>query len=118
MEHARRRLFSVGNPAVIRTAIDEAVAAGLGGICRGAFRFVPSLLSKMPVAIRVVFGCAEVIDPDLSSYDFSEIDPEERSVRAIKCEDATRALPIVMDLVEIDLKTARRKRSPSKGMVL
>lgn len=118
MERARALLFSVGKPETARKAIEEALRQGLGGICNGSFRFLASALPRMPAAIRVVIGCAEVTEADISSSDFLDVVPEDGLVRAIRCDDATKALPVVTEIVEIDLRALRRKKSRPKGMIL
>lgn len=118
MERARVLLFSVGRPEIVREAIEEALKQGLGGICNGSFRFLASALPRMPAAIRVIIGCAEVTEADISSSDFLEVVPEEGLVRAIRCDDATKALPLVTEIVEVDLRGLRRKKSRPKGMIL
>lgn len=118
MERARVLLFSVGKPAIVREAIEEALRQGLGGTYNGSFRFLASTLPRMPAAVRVVVGCAEVTETDISSSDFLEIAPEEGLVRAIRCDDATKVLPVVIEIVEVDLRALRRKKSRPKGMIL
>ncbi|ANY85435.1 hypothetical protein BB934_45285 (plasmid) [Microvirga ossetica] len=118
MERARALLFSVGKPDKVREAIDEALRHGLGGTCNGSFRFLASALPRIPAAIRVVIGCAEVTEADIGSSDFLDVAPDEGLVRGIRCEDATKALPVVAEIVEVDLRALRRKRSRPKGMIL
>ncbi|WP_165820212.1 DNA phosphorothioation-associated putative methyltransferase [Microvirga sp. KLBC 81] len=118
MEKARGLLFSVGDPGKIKASIKGALEQGLGGACNGSFRFLSSVLPRMPAVVRVVVGCAEVIETDLGSYDFLEIAPDEGLVRGLRCDDVTKALPIVVEIVEVDLKALRRKRKQPKGMVL
>jgi DNA phosphorothioation-associated putative methyltransferase len=118
MDRARGLLFSAGNPAKVREAIQEAIEHGLGGACNGAFRFISSVLSQMPTVIRVIVGCAEVIENEISAYDFLEIAPDEGIVRAIRCDEATRALPLIQEIVEVNLKALRRKRTLPKNMIL
>lgn len=118
MEKARNLLFSVGSPETMKAATEEAIRDGLGGACNGSFRLLASRLPRMPAAIRVVIGCAEVIEADIGSCDFLEVAPSEGLVLGIKCEDATRALPAITEIFEVDLKALRRKKSRPKGRVL
>ena len=74
--------------------------------------------NRLPAAIRVVIGCVEVTEADIGSSDVLEVAPEEGMVRAIRCDDATKALPVVTEIVEIDLRSLRRKKSRLKGTIL
>jgi DNA phosphorothioation-associated putative methyltransferase len=118
MEKARNLLFSVGNPDTVRAATEAAIRDGLGGTCNESFRFLALLLPRMPAAIRLVFGCAEVIESDIGSCDFLELRPSEGLVVGIKCDDATRALPVITKVFEVDLKALRRRRIQPRGRVL
>jgi DNA phosphorothioation-associated putative methyltransferase len=118
IELARSLLFSVGNPKTVLHSIERASATGLGGVQGATFKFQTTSLPLMPAALRVVVGCAEMIEPDLASYDFIDIDPENGRVQAIRCDDASRSIPLVLETVTVDLKALHRKRTRPKGVML
>jgi DNA phosphorothioation-associated putative methyltransferase len=118
MDLARALLFSVGKPETVLEAIEQASSSGLGGMDNGMLRFQSGNLSRMPTAIRIVVGCAEVIEPDLSSYDFIEVEPESGKVRAFRCDDAAKSVPTLLETVTVDLKALKRKRSNPKDVML
>jgi DNA phosphorothioation-associated putative methyltransferase len=118
MERARGLLFSVGKPETLMEAIRQASIDGLGGMDDGMLRFQAGNLSRMPTVIRIVVGCAEVIEPDLSSYDFIEVEPEAGKVRALRCEDASKSVPALSETVTVDLRALKRKRSKPKDVML
>ena len=118
MEEARQVLFSAGNQETVREAIQQALDQGLGGMSTGGFRFLASALSRMPRIIRVVVGCAEVIEADIYSYDLLEISMDNAVVTGIRCDDFSRAMPLITDCTIVDLKALRRKVLRLKGQVL
>jgi DNA phosphorothioation-associated putative methyltransferase len=118
MERARNLLFSVGSTETVRAVTEEAIRNGLGGAYNGSFRLLASGLPQMPAAIRVIIGCAEVIETDLGSCDFLEFVPGEGQVQGIKCDDPTRALPAITEVIEVDLKALRRRKIRPKDRVL
>jgi hypothetical protein len=98
--------------------VDNAVAEGLGGRRKKAFRFRQDVLPRLPTELRVVVGCAEIIAPEVTSYDFIEIHPDEAKVKGIRCDDAGKAIPAIINIIEIDLRALRmRSSSPMQAML-
>jgi len=91
--------------------VDNAVAEGLGGRRKKAFRFRQDVLPRLPTELRVVVGCAEIIAPEVTSYDFIEIHPDEARVKGIRCDDAGKAIPAIINIIEIDLRALRMRSS-------
>jgi DNA phosphorothioation-associated putative methyltransferase len=119
MDHARRLLFSVGDPQVLRLAAQQAEKAGLGGF-RGseAFRFTSTVLARLPAPLRVIVGCAEVLYDDLTSAHFLEVPLAGGRLMALYCDDPARHFPRVAKTVEVDLQGLRARRRKPKDQVL
>jgi len=118
LEAARRLLFRVGDRAELMAAVQIAVSEEIGGLLSTKFRFLAGTLIQMPALIRILVGCAEVIDPDLGAYDFLEIDIDEGEVRGIRCVDPTTRLPTIAEIAKVNVKTLRGRRMRPRGAVL
>lgn len=113
-------LASFGVPDTICSAVGKASEEGHGGLLDGVFRFRSDVLPRLSPELRVMVGCAELVHPDLGTFDFIEIDPADRSVTGIACEDATRPIPRVVETVQVNLGRHRiyRRRPPDTALYL
>lgn len=118
LEQARQLLFGVGEQSKLVAAMESAVAQGLGGLVNKRFRFLSSQQDRMPSLVRLLVGCAEVIDPDLGAYDFLEVDLDGGDVRGIRCINPYQRLPIIAEMVKVNVKTLRGRRMRPRGAVL
>jgi DNA phosphorothioation-associated putative methyltransferase len=92
-EEGRRLLFAVADKAGIRQDVELALAAQLGGL-RGNhwFRFRSSTLSRLPSRLRVLVGCAEVLQGGVEACDFVDIDLEAPRIMMVTCDDIDQYL--------------------------
>jgi DNA phosphorothioation-associated putative methyltransferase len=116
LEEGRRLLFAAGERAGIRSDAQAAVAMRLGGI-RGekSFRFRSSVLPRLPARLRVMVGCAEVLQGGVDAVDFVDIDLEKPRVTMIACDDLGQPIPFIVERVSVDLgrlKVSADKREP------
>ncbi|MGW8788815.1 hypothetical protein, partial [Heyndrickxia sporothermodurans] len=118
MADATNALFSAGDQAVLQAATKQAASEGLGGTIGCAFCFRPEVIDRLPVVLRILIGCAEVIHADLSGWDFIEILPDEICVRAFRSDDPSRPLPRIFEAVDVDLRRRRSKRARPADTVL
>lgn len=119
LEHARRLLFSAGDPVAIRAAVQTAVETGLGGMLEpDVFAFSLGALPRLPATLRVLVGCGEVLHDDLSTAHYVQLPLNSPGLIAISCDDPTRHFPAVKSRVEIDLQGLRAKRRRQTGEVL
>ncbi|KUL96505.1 hypothetical protein DK26_06880 [Bosea sp. WAO] len=117
MQYARNALFEVGEPGMVNRAACQAADKGIGSF-DSAYRFQMESLSRTPSPIRIIVGCAEVIEPDVGTADFVEIDAPLGIVRTIRCSDPNRTMPLVVEVIEVDLKALKRKRIRPKDRIL
>ena len=117
MAESTKVLFKAGDPRALEEAAHQAVGNGLGGMLAGALCFRPDVLARLPLILRVLIGCAEIIHPDLSDWDFVEVRPNVKRVRALRCEDASKPLPRLADVVDIDLPKQRIKLNKPKDAI-
>jgi DNA phosphorothioation-associated putative methyltransferase len=115
-EEARRLLFAAGDRTGARADAEAAVASGLGGI-RGerVFRFLASSLARLPARLRVLVGCAEVLQGGLDACDFVDVDLEAPRITMISCDNAERPVPFVVERLKVDLgrlKVSVDRRDP------
>ena len=101
---AQRLLFSAGDRTGIRADAETAIKAGLGGL-RGAtkFRFLSSTLPRLPAGLRVLVGCAEVLQGGVAGCDLVDIDLEAPRVAMLNCDDMEKFVPFVVERVKVDL---------------
>jgi len=101
---ARRLLFAAGDRAGIRADAEIAVAAGLGGLRGGdKFRFLSSVLPRLPARLRVFVGCGEVLQGGVAGCDLVDIDLEAPRISMITCNDIASFIPFVTERVKVDL---------------
>jgi len=104
LEEGRRLLFGAGDRTGVRADVDEAVSACLGGL-RGekSFRFRSPVLPRLPARLRVLVGCAEVLQGGVDAADFVDIDLEAPRVTMVVCDDVEQPVPFVVERVRVDL---------------
>jgi hypothetical protein len=105
----------------IRADAEAAVAAGLGGL-RGAtkFRFLSSTLPRLPARLRVLVGCAEVLQGGVAGCDLVDIDLEAPRIGMLTCDDIENFVPFVAERVKVDLgrlKVYTDRREPETAPV-
>ena len=112
-EEGRRLLFATGDRAKIRQDVEAALTAPLGAM-RGDrwFRFRSSTLPRLPSRLRVLVGCAEVLQGGVDACDFVDIDTEAPRIAMLTCDDVESLIPFVVESVTVDL--ARQKVSANK----
>ena len=112
-EEGRRLLFATGDRAKIRQDVEAALTAPLGAM-RGDrwFRFRSSTLPRLPSRLRVLVGCAEVLQGGVDACDFVDIDTEAPRIAMVTCDDVESLIPFVVESVTVDL--ARQKVSANK----
>jgi DNA phosphorothioation-associated putative methyltransferase len=116
LKEGRRLLFAAGDRAGVKADAESAAAAGLGGF-RGekSFRFRASVLPRLPMRLRVMVGCAEVLQGGVEAADFVDIDLEAPGVTMIVCDDIEQPVPFVVERVRVDLgqlKVSADRREP------
>ena len=109
----RRLLFATGDKAKIRQDVEAALTAPLGAMRGGRwFRFRSSTLPRLPSRLRVLVGCAEVLQGGVEACDFVDIDTEAPRIMMVTCDDIESLIPFVVESVTVDL--ARQKVSANK----
>ena len=119
LEHAKRLLFSAGDPVALQTAVQTAVEMGLGGMLdTDVFAFTLASLPRLPASLRVLVGCGEVLHDDLGAAHYIQLSLNSSALIAISCDDPTRRFPAIKSRVKIDLQGLRAKRRRQPGEVL
>jgi DNA phosphorothioation-associated putative methyltransferase len=119
LEHAKRLLFSAGDPVALRSAVETAVQMGLGGMLEpDVFAFSLASLPRLPATLRVLVGCGEVLHDDLNAAHYLQLPLNSAAVIAFSCDDPSRHFPSIKSRVEIDLQGLRAKRRRQPGGVL
>jgi DNA phosphorothioation-associated putative methyltransferase len=115
-EESHRLLFAAGDRPGIRADAEAAVAAGLAGMRGDRYiRFRPSALPRLPARLRVLVGCAEVLQGGVEACDFVEINLEAPRIKMIICDDVERTIPFVVENIRVDLgrlKVSMDRREP------
>jgi DNA phosphorothioation-associated putative methyltransferase len=108
LAEARQLLFAAGDRAGVKVDVDAALGAGLGGLRRDRrFRFSPTVLPRLPARLRVVVGCAEVLQGGADACDFIDLDLEAPKVTMLTCDDADRPVPCVVEKLLINMARLR-----------
>lgn len=118
MGEARRLLFSVGDGKSVAGALQQAIDAGLAARRGPKVRFMASTLPRLPVLVRLLIGCGEVLDPDLGTADVFDVYPDGGRVRGIWCEDLRARAPVMTEMTDISFGNLRVRRRSRVGDVL
>jgi DNA phosphorothioation-associated putative methyltransferase len=116
LEEGRRLLFAAGDRAGVRTDAEAAVKARLGGLRDDkSFRFRAQVLPRLPTRLRVMVGCAEVLQGGVDAADFVDIDLESARVTMVTCDDVEQPIPFIVERLTVDLgrlKVSVDRREP------
>jgi DNA phosphorothioation-associated putative methyltransferase len=111
---ATTELSALRNAASLQDAYDKAVDEGVASLHAGALRFAGTSATRLPVAIRIMLGCADIVRPGFSQGDVFEIGPKPASLKAITVSDMEAPLPRMVGIVDVDLGRATvRERIPA-----
>lgn len=111
---AMTELSVLRNAASLQEAYDKAVEEGAASLHAGVLRFAGSSLTRLPVAIRIMLGCADIVRPGFSQGDVFEIGPKPAALKAITVSDMEAPLPRMVSIVDVDLGRATvRERHPT-----
>jgi DNA phosphorothioation-associated putative methyltransferase len=104
LEEGRRLLFAAGDRTAMRVDAEAAAANHLGGF-RGekSFRFRAEVLPRLPARLRVMVGCAEVLQGGVEAADFVDIDLQSSRVTMVTCDNVERPIPFIIERVTVDL---------------
>lgn len=113
MDEGRRLLFAAGDRDGLRQDIQIAIEEGKGGI-RGDhwFRFRSTALNRLPQRLRILVGCAEVLQGGVEACDFVDINLEAPRILMITCDDVDQDIPFMTERLTVDL--GRLKVSAAK----
>ncbi|PBB81237.1 hypothetical protein CK218_12790 [Mesorhizobium sp. WSM3879] len=118
VDAAKAELRALRDRQVLATAYADAAATGFASYEDGIVRFLSENLEQLPVKIRIVAGCAEIVHPGFSLLDLVEIGPEPWLVRGLECDVDDSALPAIRSSVEVDLARSRSRRKTFESRVL
>lgn len=112
-DQRRAQLFETGNREKIRSAIANAAEAHFGAY-RGErwFRCRATTLARLPTNLRILIGCAEVLQGGVEACDFVDIDLETPRIAMLTCDDVEQEIPFMIERVTVDL--VRLKVSAAK----
>lgn len=112
-EEGRRLLFAAGERAGVQKDIEYSVGERLGGIRNDRwFRFRSSALQRLPPRLRVLVGCAEVLQGGVEACDFVDIDLQAPRIVMVTCDDIDNAISFLTETITVDLN--RLKVSANK----
>jgi len=101
LEMGRSLLFSLGQPGVVEKALDE---FGQGQLNEDGLFFHISLLDQLVPILRVLIGCAEILEGGVTEADIIKIHRRSRKVTLLKYDDfERRSFPALEFRTKIDL---------------
>jgi hypothetical protein len=71
------------------------------------FRFKAEVLPRLTGRLRVLVGCAEVLQGGVDACDFVDLDLESPKVTMITCDDLKQPIPFIVERVRVDLGRLR-----------
>lgn len=74
--------------------------------------------ARLPYRLRILLGCAELVEAGFSQVDAVEIDSSPGFLRGYVVNDMASALPTLSQVVNVDLKNARSWRTTVDDGVL
>lgn len=111
IEAATAELRTIRDKDALHAAYEEAAKTGYASFENGTLRFMAENLEQLPVKVRIVTGCAEIVHQGFSLLDLVEIGPDHGVVRGLECDVADSALPVLRSSVEVNLgRSASRNR--------
>lgn len=103
-EDGRRLLFAAGDRPGVQADIQTAIAAGLGAMRNDLwFRFRARTLPRLPSRLRVLVGCAEVLQGGVDACDFVDIALESPRIAMVSCDDIEQPIPFLVETITVDL---------------
>jgi len=117
-EAAKAQLVKMRDPGLLEEAFGEAASRGVANMFNGKLRFCAGMAARQPFRLRILLGCAEIIEAGFSQVDAVEIDSEPGILRGYVVKDMGSTLPSLSEIVHVDLKKARAWRSPLTDGVL
>lgn len=118
MEAARGSLHALRDPQHVQDALARAGASGFASFDAGRLRFSADSLEQLPVPVRIVAGCADIVHQGFTSLDLIEIGPGLGTLRGVVCDGLDGALPRILTTVEVDLTRSRSRVRKHDGKVL
>ena len=116
---AKALLFSAGRPEAVRAGVDIALGAGLGGMRDDrTFRLHVPSLNRLPAVLRVLVGCAGVLQGGVEAADFVDIKLDGPRLSIITCDDAAKPLPVVVERVRVNLGRLKIRSERPEGLML
>lgn len=115
---ATTELSILRNALSLQQAYEKAASDGTATLGGGVLRFSSKSSVRLPVPIRIMLGCADILRPGFSDADVFEVGPKPGALKARTVSDMDAPLPLVVGVVNVDLgRTSAWERTP-KGEVL
>lgn len=115
---ATTELSALRNSSSLQAAYDKAVEEGVASLHGGVLRFSGASAARLPVAIRIMLGCADIVRPGFSQGDVFEIGPKPASLKAITVSDMEAPLPRMVGIVDVDLGRASSRERKAQDEIL
>lgn len=108
---AKATLSEMRDPDLLAEAFSQAASRGIANMFNGKLRFCSEISARLPYRLRILLGCAELVEAGFSQVDAVEIDSEPGLLRGYVVNDMSSALPSLSEVVNVDLKKARSSRT-------
>jgi DNA phosphorothioation-associated putative methyltransferase len=103
---AQKLLFSVGDPAALKAACEDAAALGLGQLESGkSLQLHTSLVERLPPVLRVYVACATALFGDVRHIDLVKLHINSGKVTLMRFDDfVNQPLPSMTERIKVKLK--------------
>ncbi|WP_027663983.1 DNA phosphorothioation-associated putative methyltransferase [Rhizobium leguminosarum] len=115
---ATNELSALRNSSSLQAAYDKSVDEGLASLNGGILRFAGASSTRLPVAIRIMLGCADIVRPGFSQGDVFEIGPKPAALKAITVADMETPLPRMLEIVDVELGRASSRERKARDEIL
>ncbi|MCW1410787.1 MULTISPECIES: DNA phosphorothioation-associated putative methyltransferase [Rhizobium] len=103
LDEAREQLRALQAADFLAESFRSAVANGVATINESALSFGMVSEERLPIGIRLMLGCSELVSPGFSACDIVEIGPARGKLKGYVCSNMESPLPKISSRVVVDL---------------
>jgi DNA phosphorothioation-associated putative methyltransferase len=118
LDEARGQLTALQGTDSMSENFHSAVTGGVAMLINGALSFGMTSEGRLPVGLRVMLGCAELVAPGFSACDIVEIGPTHGRLKGYVCRNFDSALPRIASRIVVDLARFSTDRKDFTDRVL
>lgn len=103
LDEAAMALKGLRDSELVSATFARAAVSGAATCHDGVLRFSSKNEARLPAAIRIMVGCADIVAPGFSQCDALEVGPHPSKLKGFVCRDFEVPLPRIAEIVRVDL---------------